>query len=88
MALHVTAPLTLVVLELPTRRPKCIAQRDIGIFVSGIRRVGVPDRDLLVAKRDIDPEVVLVSGGQVQAVVFTYARGRLRRLSCENFFGG
>ena len=58
MALYIAAPLALVVLQLPASCPKCIAQRDIGVFVSVIRRMSVPDRDLFVGQRDVDAEVV------------------------------
>ena len=52
------APLALVVLQPPASRPKCIAQRDVGVCVSVIRRMSVPDRYLFVGKRDVDSEVV------------------------------
>ena len=58
VSLYVAAPLPLVVLELSPSCAKCVAQRDIRVLVSVIRRVGVPDRDFLLGQRDVDSEVV------------------------------
>jgi hypothetical protein len=57
-ALHIPAPLALVVFELAARGQKRVAQGDIRILVGAIGRMSVSDRDLPVRQRDDGPEIV------------------------------
>jgi hypothetical protein len=58
VALHGAPSFAFVILELAPSGPERITERHVRILVSVVGRTSVSDRDLLIGKRDVDPEVI------------------------------